>query len=623
MSGHPQRSSPLLAPLKATSGGVASGTVPNPPLNPPPLVPSNPLSPHLTSLQPPVYKTVRCVLKPKSYEAPVLGEREQTKRRLVLEWLDRLCDGRWRDHETNEDGGISNDRSKEDKEKEPVKLSYANKLMGGSHPPLSKAPDPLKPAGRRCCRVVAFGSWALGVGAHSSDLDVVCVKGGGEHLDRRVFFDEVIKMIEDDQAMEVTDVLPLLEAFTPVLKFKAGGVSVDLVYAELKGRLPEGLPLVVPVEDVPHDDPVAVRALNGHIATAAIPPLTPAPMEVYREAVVMVKSWAKTRGLYSNQMGFLGGVNIALLMTFASQLYPEETSAGLVYRFFQVLSTHPISSPIMICPPPAQYHPSSWSIANPRDAAALTPLLSPTIPTMNTMYNQSPSQRRRLLLEATRARAIVRDILNLNAPWSSLLDPPTFFSDFAHYLKVTVTGGGGIRRWGGFVESRFRVLVAGVEGIDGIEAWPWGGFFRGKGWVEGYVGIRFSKSFRGRQLDLGRCAEEFLASVRAWEGREEGCDVKVEVISNPNSKVQLGRKHQRGNNGRGKKAAGGNQGQGRRDHANSNNRRGQNQNRGRAGISANEENNNPKLESENRRKAQGTVDLGEPSILSPTKRSRR
>lgn len=47
----------------------------------------------------------------------------------------------------------------------------------------------------------------------------------------------------------------------------------------------------------------------------------------YRIALKLIKEWANVRGIYSNKMGYFGGVNLAILMCYISELYPSACAA--------------------------------------------------------------------------------------------------------------------------------------------------------------------------------------------------------------------------------------------------------------------------------------------------------
>lgn len=46
--------------------------------------------------------------------------------------------------------------------------------------------------------------------------------------------------------------------------------------------------------------------------------------------------WAKRRGIYSNVLGYLGGINWALMLAFVQTLFPLSNPSMLILKFFKV-----------------------------------------------------------------------------------------------------------------------------------------------------------------------------------------------------------------------------------------------------------------------------------------------
>ena len=58
--------------------------------------------------------------------------------------------------------------------------------------------------------------------------------------------------------------------------------------------------------------------------------------EAFRSALRLVKLWAARRGVYGNVVGYLGGVNLAILVAHTAKMYPTALASTLVSRFFKV-----------------------------------------------------------------------------------------------------------------------------------------------------------------------------------------------------------------------------------------------------------------------------------------------
>ena len=80
-------------------------------------------------------------------------------------------------------------------------------------------------------------------------------------------------------------------------------------------------------------DSATEKSINGPRVTnlvAAFVNRTPQRYQTFLTVVRCVRKWAKARGLYSNKMGYWGGVNINIAVAQCLQLYPQCLSSEFI-----------------------------------------------------------------------------------------------------------------------------------------------------------------------------------------------------------------------------------------------------------------------------------------------------
>ncbi|XP_075452308.1 poly(A) polymerase gamma isoform X4 [Ascaphus truei] len=182
-------------------------------------------------------------------------------------------------------------------------------------------------------KIFTFGSYRLGVHTKGADIDALCV--APRHVERSDFFQSFFEKLKHQEGIK--NLRAVEDAFVPVIKFDFMNVEIDLVFARLPVQcIPDNL-------DLRDDsrlrslDIRCIRSLNGCRVTDEILHLVP-NKENFRLTLRAIKLWAKRRGIYSNMLGFLGGVSWAMLVARTCQLYPNAAASTLVHKFFLVFS---------------------------------------------------------------------------------------------------------------------------------------------------------------------------------------------------------------------------------------------------------------------------------------------
>ncbi|WVF66782.1 hypothetical protein IAT40_001524 [Kwoniella sp. CBS 6097] len=319
-------------------------------------------------------------------------------------------------------------------------------------------------------RIYTSGSYRLGVHGPGSDIDTICVCP--RHIYKEHFFGEFQDMLRAWPA--VTEISAVPSAFVPVMKTVISGVEVDLLFARV--NLAEaGDKLDIEKDEILRGvDDASQRSLNGPRVTDMILNLVP-DVATFRTALRTIRLWAKKRGIYSNVLGFPGGVAWALLTARICQLYPTAAPATIVGKFFPIYYQWGWPQPVIL--KKIENGPSNMqhSVWNPkldrRDMAHRMPVITPAYPSMCSTHNITASTMSIIKKEMLRAMQITDEILkNPGSSWIGLFEKADFFSMYKTYVHVVASASTseGIKDWSGMVESRIRTLVQDLENTDNI-----------------------------------------------------------------------------------------------------------------------------------------------------------
>ncbi|GIL71443.1 hypothetical protein Vretifemale_2001 [Volvox reticuliferus] len=328
--------------------------------------------------------------------------------------------------------------------------------------------------------VYTFGSYRLGVHGPGTDMDTLVV--GPRYVQRDTdFFGNEKHCLQYvlSQTPDVSDIQPVPDAFVPMIGIKYKGVQMDILYASLAMiTLPEQLDLSNHAV-LRGCDEATVRSLNGCRVTDTLLRLVP-NQDVFRLALRAVKHWASLRGISSNVTGYLGGVNLAIMVAKICQLYPRAEASTVLLKFFILLKAWPWPRAIHLRVP--EDHSLGLPVWDPRpgtrDSLALMPVITPAYPAMNSLYNVQRSTLEVMTAEFAAAADICTTFLHYRGgqsiDWSRLFTPVPFFTQHTFYIQVEVSADNDrdLVLWDGWVSSRIRRLVRNLEDHVRVRPFP-------------------------------------------------------------------------------------------------------------------------------------------------------
>ncbi|CEG74468.1 Putative Poly(A) polymerase [Rhizopus microsporus] len=317
-------------------------------------------------------------------------------------------------------------------------------------------------------KIFTYGSYRLGVHGAGADIDTLCVFP--KHVQREDFFTIMYDMLKERP--EVTEISAVPDAYVPVIKMHFSGIPIDFICARLAvARVPDNLELA-DNNILKNLDERCVRSLNGSRVTDDILRLVP-NVNTFRIALRTIKLWAKSKAIYSNVMGFLGGVAWAMLTARICQLYPNACAASIVNRFFLIMYQWKWPQPVLLRP--LEDGPLQVRVWNPKlypaDRSHRMPIITPAYPSMCATHNVTESTRKIMIQEFKNGIDIASNIIFGTGKWSDLFVKSDFFHQYKHYLQITSASHSSEAQlmWSGLVEAKLRQLVLKLEVVDMIE----------------------------------------------------------------------------------------------------------------------------------------------------------
>ncbi|CAG9477842.1 unnamed protein product [Plasmodium vivax] len=409
-----------------------------------------------------------------------------------------------------------------------------------------------------------FGSYRLGVITPNSDID--CIFLAPQNITREIFFNEFYLKLQQDRNVRKLQSLP--ETYTPIIQFMYDDVDIDLLLATLPYRTLKDCYYSLDNDYILKNlDEVTVRSLNGirvaDLILASVP-----HKDHFRNTLRYIKLWAKSRGIYSNILGFLGGISWALLTAKICQLYPNYNVSQLIGKFFRVYSIWNWKYPVLIQNINKYNHVDglrNFSVWDPekniKDKLHVMPIITPAFPCMNSTHNVTYCTRSILIDEFKRAHYIINYmeanpganvtfVMNqangivtpVSAPttsssttgsgsipgsgsmWTNILQPLDLFASYKHFLHIQIMATNELiyNSWKGWIESKIRLLFKKLETINELKIRPYPKFYVYKKDKFYYCSsffialVFFLKNVYDNTFNLSYAIRDFIDIVLNW-----------------------------------------------------------------------------------------------------------
>lgn len=311
--------------------------------------------------------------------------------------------------------------------------------------------------------VVPVGSYGLGVWTASSDIDCLCIGP----LSSSTFFSLAAQRLRKSSDKGIK-ILRWVKAHSgTMMELEVQGIKIDLQYASAHaiaenwhGALK--LPGSHPIWALSSQTLAKLKAIRDidYIARS-VPDLVK-----FRVAHRLIKIWAKKRGIYTAKYGYLGGIQIAILLAKVCKMLARQniglSVADVLVTFFHHYAHFNWKDDMVFDP---FFHKNLSYRRTDREALAILGYFPPAL---NTTLNASLPTVRAISEEFRRADEVLST--NDAITWSKFLDidgSADFLGMFKSFIRIDVQFWGGSltkgRGFVGWVESRCVSLLVDLQ----------------------------------------------------------------------------------------------------------------------------------------------------------------
>lgn len=301
-----------------------------------------------------------------------------------------------------------------------------------------------------------FGSFRLNIADKNSDIDtLLIIYSDDTNLKEQIF----VKLVDHLKKLSVvTSIKSIPSAFVPILKLIWNNIDIDITVCQLRECWwKDNITYLNPtnhqyLENLTNSD---IISLNGYRVTETILNTIP-NKKTFQTCLKFIRMWAKARHIYSNIMGYFGGINCALLVAKICQLFPNLNSLDTITQFFKLYTLWKYPTPISINNID-EYYPKcdSWNIKQIFGNYFI--LLTPCYPYMNSTHKICWSTLNVIMDEFRRGCQLLK---NGGELFETLLEEYNIEKEFKDFIFVYF---GSDVNWVEFCKTQIIQLIKTLE----------------------------------------------------------------------------------------------------------------------------------------------------------------